>query len=171
MWQQARNNNSNTILQTYVAAPVKNCFHRCQPLVLFALESLKLVLDTLAGIPGTTGTLENPLGSCKSGFSFFLYCSVPSYKKKFCVCLYLWGWAIYIVKLLVLMRSEGNRNYSGRREKNKKQIKGKLYLHENQMVIESLKKKCFEFGAFQFMLLFFCKFAVNHSGLIYCKIE
>lgn len=42
------------------------------------------------------------------------------------MCLYLWGWAIYIVKLLVLMRSEGNRNYSGRRPEKQKANKRKV---------------------------------------------
>lgn len=32
-------------------------------------------------------------------------------------------------------------------------------------------KKCFEFGAFQFVLFFFCKFAMDHNGLVYRKIE
>lgn len=79
-----------------VAAPVKNCFHRCQPLVVFALEGLKLVLDKLAGMPGTTGTLENSLGSCKS--AFFPPCSTqfPVIGRNFlCVC--ICGAGLYVL--------------------------------------------------------------------------
>lgn len=96
--------------------------------MLFALEGLKLVLDTLAGMPGTTGTLENSLGSCKTAFFSPPWCSVANYRKKFCVCLCLWGRAVHTVKFLVLMSSEKNGNCTPRRPEKQKANKRNIIL-------------------------------------------
>lgn len=139
---------------TCVAAPAKNCFHRCQALLLFALEGLSLWhVGWNARYNINSCNFSWILQKCISLFFFFPFSAQPTviWRNFMCVCVF-GGWVIYTVKFLVFVRSEKNGKCTPRKPEKQKANKRNIML--TWKLKGSWKKKLFWFRSFPVHVFF-----------------
>lgn len=157
-----------------VAAPVKSCFHRWVPASHdFCCGGFQVSLWHVGW--DARYNINYYINSCNFSwilqkcisffFLFFFPCNaqLPVIRRHFmrvCAC---GEWVICTVKFLVFMRSDKNGKCTPRRPGKQKANKRNIML--TWKLKGSWKKKCFDFGAFQYMF-FFCKLAIDHNGLV-----